>query len=457
MSIALSQIPLRTGESENLEWKRDAADLNGIGAALCAFLNGQGGRILVGFDENGQIRAVEDAAGRARAIEAFLRAHIVPASLWSLSVQSTPDGEWIEIAVPAGADKPYLFRDQIYSRTESQTSKATAEQVRALIAKGARQPTRWERQLAPDLEPGDLDHDEIQKTAQSRIGLAGVWRNSDAEMLETLSSLSLYSYGSFTNAARVLFERNPALRLPQTRVRLTRFATGKGDTFLDDRMVEGHAFDLIETILLFLKDHIATEVHFEAGDPVQQRKPDYPFAALREGIVNALVHRDYAPFQSGMSVGIYPDRIEIWNSGRLPDALKVKDLKQPHPSLPFNPDIAHVFYRRGYMERVGQGTSRIVAECRSLGSPEPNWKQAEAGITLTFWRRTATAGTSLNSRQQELLARLKTGESLDINTYAPTQTVSRRQVRRDLAELVEAGWLRREGNGPATVYVRTKP
>lgn len=458
MSNSLIEIPVQNGESQILEYKSNASDMHGIGATLCAFLNGQGGRILIGFDENERFVAFENVGQKANELENFLRAHIVPLSLWSLSVQETANGDWIEIAVPEGTDKPYLFEDQIYSRVGVQTSKATAAQIRALMKKEAQEPTRWERQLAPDLKLTDLDAREIRQTALSRAGFSRSedWQDSNSDIIETLNSLALYSYGSFTNAARVLFDRNPALRLPQTRVRLTRFATDKGGDFIDDQTLEGNAFDLIETTNRLLSSHIETTVVFEPGQLAATLTPAYPSFALREGLVNAFVHRDYASFQGGMSVGIYPNRIEIWNSGRLPESLTIRDLKQGHPSLPFNPDIAHVFYRRGYMERLGMGTLRIIASCRALGAPDPQWKISDAGITLTFWNRTAKSEISLNTRQQELISRLEIGEIFTVNDYARTQTVSQRQARRDLTELVNSGLLVRQNDGPATVYIRAE-
>ena len=458
MSNSLIEIPAPHSESEILEYKPNASDLQGIGATLCAFLNGQGGRILIGFDESGSYVTITNAAQRAEEIERFLNDHIVPLSLWSLSVQETSDGDWIEIAVPEGTDKPYLFEDQIYSRAGVQTSKATAAQIRALMKKDTQQPTRWERQLAPNLKLEDLDSKEIEEAAFGRDGFAervGYLYNADAELIGTLNSLSLYSYGSFTNAARVLFDRKPALRLPQTRVRLTRFATDKGGDFIDDQTLEGHAFHLIENTNRLLRNHIETTVEFETEKLTAIVTPAYSFAALREALVNAFVHRDYASFQGGVSVGVYPNRIEIWNSGRLPESLAVRDLKRVHPSLPFNPDIAHVFHRRGYMERLGTGTLRIIEACRKLGAAEPQWKSSDSGVTLTFWRALNEI-KSLNTRQQDLINRLKPSEVLVPGDYYSSQDVSERQGRRDLVELEELGYLTRQNSGRATVYIRTK-
>ncbi|MEZ6073804.1 MAG: ATP-binding protein [Pirellulales bacterium] len=176
--------------------------------------------------------------------------------------------------------------------------------------------------------------------------------------------------------------------------------------------------------------------------------------------MNALTHRDYSAFDGGMSVGVYPDRIEIWNSGHLPSSLKPSALAKPHPSLPPNPDIAHVFYLRGLIERIGRGTVKIVEECRAAKLPTPKWTVDGAGVTLTIRGPQVTPAAKLNSRQRELAARLKPGTTLVPSDYYAEMKekvkLSQRALQRDLSGLESGGWLSKVGEGPATVYVRTE-
>ena len=144
------------------------------------------------------------------------------------------------------------------------------------------------------------------------------------------------------------------------------------------------------------------------------------------------------------------------DTGKLPEGLRVIDLKRNHPSLPANPDMAHVFYLRGIIERVGRGTLKIVEQCQSAGLPTPVWAASPTGITLVF-RSKRTAKRRLNPRQAALLQKLQPGQSLKPADYYEEMAaaVSQRQAQRDLTGLEAGGWLRREGEGPATVYVRT--
>ena len=103
----------------------------------------------------------------------------------------------------------------------------------------------------------------------------------------------------------------------------------------------------------FLNSHVPSHRRSARDRLYRLDRPAYPWPAVREAIVNALVHRDYSAFDGGMSLAIYDRRIEFWNSGHLPDEMTVDDLRIAHPSRPTNPDIAQVCFLYGLMERLG--------------------------------------------------------------------------------------------------------
>ncbi len=466
MSRLAIQDLLKAGESQDREFKRNAANLDAIGASVCAFLNTEGGTLLIGVSDAGRIEPVVDADEKIAAIQSHVQERLSPKALWSVTKEVTPQGEILSVDVPSGQDRPYLFKDRIYLRQGPNSRVAKAEEIRKLVLARAGEPTRWERLAAPGLELTDLDVIEIKTTSDMarKVGASSVRRPPESvtgpiEFEQMLAEWSLWQFGVLTNGAAVLFANNPALRLPQTRIRASRFETDKGGNFIDDRVFEGHAFDVLEQVFSFVRQHVRIEGHFESAGYQREDRPEYPFAALREGIINAIIHRDYESFSGGMAIGIYPHRIEIWNYGRLPDGLRVQDLKKSHPSLPSNPDMAHVFYLRGFIERLGRGTQKIVQECEAAGLPSPTWKVSESGITLTFFGRQSMATTKpLNSRQKALLQRLEPSQIIHPADYYKEMInqISQRQAQRDLTDLEKSGWLKKEGDGPATVYLRTE-
>lgn len=113
--------------------------------------------------------------------------------------------------------------------------------------------------------------------------------------------------------------------------------------------------------------------------------------AIREGIVNAFAHRDYSSFSGGIKVEISPVRLQIWNSGSLPDGVDADKLQQGHISVLRNPDIAHALYLQGYMEKLGRCSVLIRQACEENGLAPPVWySEGSSGVTLTFFTPEAT-------------------------------------------------------------------
>jgi ATP-dependent DNA helicase RecG len=454
MTTNLTEELIRKRVSARLEFKPAAVDLRELGATVCAFLNSEGGNIIVGALGNGDVEPVGDAASKVKEIESFLSEAISPTALLSVQADATESGEVVVVEVAPGRDKPYVCSGAIHVRQGPRTVAADSATIRRMVHQQSGEPTRWER-LACRVEMEDLDSQEILRTVDEARRNRNYTFDEPEDVFGVLTQLGLRRSGQLTNGADVLFAKNPSRRLPQTRIRATLFQTDKGGDFIDDRLFEGDALALVDQVHDFVVRNIQIRAEFREGQVQREDIPQYPLDALREGIINGIIHRDYSMFAGGMSVGIYPNRIEIWNTGRLPEGLKISDLKIQHPSLPANPDMAHVFYLRGTIERVGRGTLKIVEASKAAGLKVPQWKQSATGITLTFFAQRSQP--RLNRRQKELLARLNPGDELKPADYYREMEgiVTPRQAQRDLANLRAGGWLQQEGDGPATIYTRT--
>ena len=457
MSEALVNAILAAGESPKVEFKAEASNLEAIGRSVSSFLNGpEGGTLVVGVTESGRAIGVSDAEAKAKQIQRHLFEHLSPKSPCSVSVVRVRDKRVLLIDVPVGQEQPYVFEDQIYVRDGDQSRHAQPEEIIGLIKQRATRPVTWERHTAPGAELSDLDEVLIVDTAKLAAKRGLKLKDAD-NPLEVLRQLNLAGAGYILNSAIVLFGKQPQQRYPQMRLRAVVFEKDKSGDFIDRRDFEGNLFVLLDAVEAFVKTHVPVAAKFIPGQMRREDKPAYPFSALREGILNALMHRDYAAFTGGVAISIYPDRLEIWNSGKLPMGLTIADLKREHPSLPPNPDIAQVVYLRELIERVGRGTEKIVSECQAAGLPSPAWKETPVGITLTFFSGKIGKHFGLNQRQRELLAKLKPGEHIlpaDYRTGLAVE-VTGRQARSDLLQLTQAGFLKREGRGRSTAYVRT--
>lgn len=381
-SEKLIQEILRSGESEQIEFKRSGSD-GAIAKVVCSFLNGEGGQLLIGIEEPKEIVGVPNADVLVMRLRNFLMNNIVPEAPISVAADDFGGKKIVSVKVYAGAKQPYVFDGSIYYRRGNSTVKASSKEISELIHGRQVNDVHWERQPSLGVRLSDLDQDEIQATIEASVNQSRSESIGKAP-LDFLSYYGLESNGNFTNAAVVLFAKNPTRFLPQCRVRLSFLQEGKtGSAFKDDRFLEGNVFANVRAIEDFFRKHL--EIRRTFSDKIWQREDDfqYPMAALREGVMNALVHRDYSNPSGIATITIYPDKLEITNSGEL--SLKPSELKRSHLSIPANPDIAQVVFLRGYIERIGRGTLKIIDACKEVGLETPVWSKDSNSVKLTFF------------------------------------------------------------------------
>ena len=149
--------------------------------------------------------------------------------------------------------------------------------------------------------------------------------------------------------------------------------------------------DIMTTIELghfqdtFIKKHINMAVEFSPEQTENIQKWDYPLEAIREIVLNMIIHRDYRSAADSV-VKVLPDRIEFYNPGTLPDDISIEDLKtNNYSSRPRNKQVADVFKDMGEIEKYGSGIRRVVRMFTEAGHPSPEWKQISGGIMVTAW------------------------------------------------------------------------
>jgi len=378
---------LLLGESQKIEFKSHCTNLNTIGQVVCGFLNTMGGYLVCGVDEQGKLLGIDDPDAAKMNMEQILQKYLSPKTLVSVQVQEVERKALLVIEVPAGKDVPYSFRDVIYLRTDHSTRKADVEAIRDMVLRKQVEPERWERRFSSaDIEQ-DTDMDEIRSAT---VDMQRVRRTSfrDAKNpYAILEDLAVAKYGRLTNGGDVLFGRNPAIRLPQVRVRAASFTSDKAsNTFRDMKSFEGPLVPILEQAFDFIIRNTASMATFSENKLQRRDESIYPVDAIREGLVNAFAHRDYTDSSGGIAVYIYPKRLEIWNTGSLPEGITPDKMIHGHISVLRNPDIAHVLYLRGFMEKLGRGSVLILQKCKERGLRPPEWTSDEKiGVTLTFF------------------------------------------------------------------------
>ena len=237
-------------------------------------------------------------------------------------------------------------------------------------------------------------------------------------------------------------------------------------TILDDKRIEGNLFEQLEQVTQALRQYLQVSCEFSSdmgergGVAALQRKEvwEYPYKALREAVINALIHRDYAS-TGRVQIRVYDDRLVIINPGGLPDGLTVTDLlREPHDSLPRNPILAQIFYYANLVEKWGSGTIRMIQACREQGLPIPVFESSATSFTLTFRKDALTdeglRRLGLSERQIRAVHFIRERGSIGNADYQVLTGVARRTAARDMEQMEAWGVATRFAqSGRAVRYV----
>lgn len=361
-------------ESQNIEYKESWRDeyLKWV----CGFANAQGGTIYIGIDDAGNVVGVKNVKKLMEDIPNKIQSGLgIVADVNML----TKDGkDYLEIKVKPSSF-PISYHGEFHYR-----SGATKQQLTGIaLSEFIMQKTgfRWEDVTVDNITVDDLDEESFRifrREAKRRQRMTEDELNiPNAELLE---KLHLIVDGKLKRSAVLLFYHDPAVVQNGSHVQIGRF--GKGADILYQDMLEGSLISTADKVvdLIYLK-YLKAKITFEHD----RRVETYPFAreAVREAVYNAIIHNCYM-YGSPIQIRIEDDAMIISNSCILPEGWTVDTLMEPHNSRPYNPDIANVFYRAGYIEHWGRGIQKICDACRELGAELPVYELVGNGLRVHF-------------------------------------------------------------------------
>ncbi len=244
-----------------------------------------------------------------------------------------------------------------------------------------RQGRHWDGVPVPHVTVRDLSKTTISTfrrlAKQSQRLDSAILREPTPQLIEKLRLLD----GTYLKRAAVLlFHPDPERFITSAFLKIGFFRTNTDLLYQDE--IHGDLFTQVDkTMDLLLTKYLKAGITYQ-GIHRFETFP-VPEAALREAVLNAIIHKDYssgAPIQ----ISVYPDKLMLWNPGELPLDWTVAKLKGKHPSQPFNPDVANAFFRAGLIEAWGRGIERIMEACRTAGTPEPSLGYERTGLWIEF-------------------------------------------------------------------------
>ena len=302
-----------------------------------------------------------------------------------------------------------------------------------------------------DLAPERVDWFVAEASAKRQFSFA-----TKPTPRNVLAELGLDETPGIVHAALMLFGKNPQRFCPAAVVKCSHYHGTEVTRPIPSQQVYGKTlFEQTDAAADFVLSKLDRTIGDREESNVAAERLEIPKEAIREIIVNAVVHRDYDS-NASVQIDVFADRVEIMNPGSLPAEISVEDLPKKHLSVPVNPFLARPFYLAGYINQLGYGTRNVVKWCRKAGLPDPQFDSESNRFRVTIWRNWFTTdrikALNLSDRQVKAIQRLKTDLRITNSEYQALTGVSRATAKRDLDELVKVGVLKPEGAGRSARY-----
>lgn len=381
-----------SGESKNVEYKVTLPDRSiKYTKTAVAFANGEGGRIVFGIEDqtlrvvgvsDGQVFTIMDAISNA--IADSCEPLIIP----DISMRDIDSKTVIVAEILPGAQRPYFIKSMgreqgTFVRVAGTTRQADAATIKELLFEGSNRS--FDQTICRELTATE---DDIAKLCDAMTAVAKSNAKHGAEAVKPVTVQQLRSWNVLverdgelrpTNAYAILAGINGPIRS------VIQCGVFKGDTkavFVDRREFEGAPWELIEQAYQYVLRNIHMGARF-AG-VYRQDVYEIPPDAIRELIVNAVVHRSYID-HSSIQIAIYDNRLEITSPGRLPMGQTLERMKEGYSKIR-NEALAAAFAYMGLIEHWGSGIPRIIEEVREAGLREPEFLGGDTDLRINIYR-----------------------------------------------------------------------
>lgn len=376
---------IQNGENSYIEFKEEEIKAKELAEEIVAFSNSEGGMILIGVDDEGNIKGVKDDKIEETVMNICRNnciPHIIP-----LYESIEVEGKRIEvITVPKGLNKPYYTADHKYYIRVGTTKRIASKEelLRLFEASGS---------LHFDISPvegtsiKDLNIDiirdyfmkyntfdlfeETEESVERILVNADILKEADGRKLCTVGGL-------------LVFGKNPEKHLPQNGVSFAHFKGNEiTDELIDKKIITGRIQDIAEQLMVVIKNNML--IPSVINGLKREDKEEYPTVVMREAIVNSLVHRNYSISGSKIRVFMYDDRIEFRSPGRLPNTVTIEKMKIG-VSYARNPFLVKYMENMRYIDQLGRGIPMILKKMKEAGAKEPMLMEQGEEFVLTIYK-----------------------------------------------------------------------
>ena len=361
-------------ESQTIEFKQIWKDE--YLKTICAFANTDGGNLYIGLDDNSNVIGLENTKNILEILPNKINNKL--GLLVNVFLKNENEKEYIEIIVQK-TYAPVSYNGKFYQRSGSNTIELNGGNLTNFLLK--KYGKTWDDIAEENFTLEEIDLNTIQKFKNLAKDRAPNIQNEN-DLEELLKKLNLYDGKYLKRAAILLFAKNPQKYYIQSHSKIGRFLS-ETDIQSSD-IIEGNLIDQVDKIMDVLRlKYLKAYISYEGMH--RREKLEYPYNALREAVINALIHRDYTN-TSNLQIKVYDNKLMMYNGATLSSEVPIDMFNKPHQSKPFNPTMANVFYKCGFIENWGKGTTNIIDECIQYGLQKPTFEYTWTAVVATFYK-----------------------------------------------------------------------
>lgn len=424
-------------ENETLEFKESTAEFDKACKAIVAMLNKSGhGTIYFGVKDNGDVIGHNVGKDTLSTLADRIKDSIKP-NIYPTILPLTVDGKTIISVTFSGTNKPYACKGAFYIRVEQQNLIVDPLVIRELIKESHEYNEAWENEItkygAEFIDDESVDMYYRQAVAMGRLN---EFKHTNEELL---TRLDLMVDGRLTNAGFYLFGNKCHLVY-----KAVEYPTTERLNPIDLKRFEGNIFQLINNVIAFINQKMKWRV--EVDDIQRKEIPEIPVVAIREIVINSLVHCDYHA-DSEHQVSIDPENIEIYNPGPFGEFTPEDYATRILPSRTKHKVIQGIIYKAFDIETLGRGIKRMDNVCKE-NNVSWSYCKYDFGFSFTFKRIKEKDLSNLSDDARKILKYMSDNGGTLENRSVATCVIGKQQrtVVVAIKELMNGNFIQRIGS-----------